>query len=373
MTGAHTPAERRDPLTGEGDAARARPVATPPSRRARLWAALGVGIASGAATLWIARATVLVTADFGVSWNGARALLAGLDPYAAVGPGRRFPMPWPNLYPLTASIVELPLAPLPGDWARALFAGVTGALATLGLTRRHWHGLLALASSAALATLVLTQWSFGLVAAATVPGAAWLVVAKPNLGLACAAGWHTKRQWTWGVAGGALLAAAALVAWPAWPGEWIAVARQAPQVRMMVATPGGFLLLLALLRWRRPEARLLAALALVPHTPAYYDALLLFLVPDTIVETLALTLLTWATFLLDAVVVPRTTGADMSVALATAAPARQALMLALLHLPCLVMVLRRPNEGAVPAWADRASSRAWGALRSLGRRSAVAR
>ena len=42
---------------------------------------------------------------------------------------------------------------------------------------------------------------------------------------------------------------------------------------------GGPLMLLALLRWRRPEARLLAALSCVPHTPELYESLYLFLVP----------------------------------------------------------------------------------------------
>jgi hypothetical protein len=31
------------------------------------------------------------------------------------------------------------------------------------------------------------------------------------------------------------------------------------------------------------------------------------------------------------------------------------LMVALLYLPCLIMVLRRPNEGDVPSWAERAA------------------
>ena len=41
---------------------------------------------------------------------------------------------------------------------------------------------------------------------------------------------------------------------------------------------GGFLLLLALLRWQEPAARTLAALAFVPQTFSSYDSLLVFLV-----------------------------------------------------------------------------------------------
>ena len=43
-------------------------------------------------------------------------------------------------------------------------------------------------------------------------------------------------------------------------------------------TAGGPLILLALLRWRRPEARLLVALGCIPHTTMLYEALPLFLV-----------------------------------------------------------------------------------------------
>jgi hypothetical protein len=44
-----------------------------------------------------------------------------------------------------------------------------------------------------------------------------------------------------------------------------------------VLRPGGWLLLLALIRWRTPEGRLLAALACVPQTGGLYDTLPLFL------------------------------------------------------------------------------------------------
>jgi hypothetical protein len=51
---------------------------------------------------------------------------------------------------------------------------------------------------------------------------------------------------------------------------------------------GGFVALLGLFRWRRPEARLLVALACVPQTMLLYEALPPFLIPRTIGEVVVL-------------------------------------------------------------------------------------
>jgi hypothetical protein len=48
------------------------------------------------------------------------------------------------------------------------------------------------------------------------------------------------------------------------------------------------LVLLALARWRRAEARLLVAMACVPHTTAPYETIPLFLLPETWREAIAL-------------------------------------------------------------------------------------
>ena len=98
---------------------------------------------------------------------------------------------------------------------------------------------------------------------------------------------------------------------------------------------GGPLVLLALLRWRRPEARPLVALACVPHSPLLYEAVPLFLIVRTFEEGLLLSFLTFS----------------VSVAMQLQGPlAYEAWMAAsgqwivwLLYVPALAMVLRRPN------------------------------
>jgi hypothetical protein len=108
--------------------------------------------------------------------------------------------------------------------------------------------------------------------------------------------------------------------------------------------PGGFLLPLALLRWRRPEARLLLALACVPQTPTLNETVPLFLVVQTLPEGLTLMWLTIAAAHLVAAIYQGTsdyqgwmTGAGVWA-------------LWLVYLPCLAMVLRRPNVGVQPMW-----------------------
>ena len=119
--------------------------------------------------------------------------------------------------------------------------------------------------------------------------------------------------------------------------------------------PAGPLLLLALTRWRRPEARLVAAFALVPHSTLFYEALpLLVLVPRTRQQLLALLLLNWIGTLVEAwlVFLP---GFEWRSNVYVVGE----LMLAFAYLPALIVVLRRPNvapdDAPLPAWAEQAA------------------
>ncbi|HET6347114.1 MAG TPA: hypothetical protein VFH51_19425, partial [Myxococcota bacterium] len=100
--------------------------------------------------------------------------------------------------------------------------------------------------------------------------------------------------------------------------------------------PGGFLLLLALLRWRRPEGRLLAALALVPQTTALYETLPLGLIAGNRPQAAAFAAVTVAAHLLYLAGPqgPWPVGAEY----------QWWVMLFLIYLPALVIVLRLPNS-----------------------------
>jgi hypothetical protein len=103
--------------------------------------------------------------------------------------------------------------------------------------------------------------------------------------------------------------------------------------------------LLLIARWRRPEARLVLALACVPQTPLLYETVPLFLVPQTLVEGGALWLGSWLVALWLSVSGPYASDVTRFAASNTAIGW-------LLYLPCTVMILRRPNVGRVPKWLE---------------------
>ena len=127
-----------------------------------------------------------------------------------------------------------------------------------------------------------------------------------------------------------------------------------------VTRPGSFLALLCLLRWRRPEARLVAALACVPQTPMLYEAVPLFLVPRTVFEAATLVVLSFAAMTLTAV--SRQGGFGI-------APGNWDIALFLLYAPCTAMVIRRPNVGSLPSWIESRLPRVWAGLASRQRTS----
>jgi hypothetical protein len=122
-----------------------------------------------------------------------------------------------------------------------------------------------------------------------------------------------------------------------------------PHLIMPVRVAGGFLLLLALVRWKEPEARTLAALAFVPQTFSSYDSLLVFLVPRTRSEALVLVTTTTIVTGIIGYVGPARTYAET---VHRFAPLR----IALVYLPAVAIVLLRRSgksqsvtNSAIPA------------------------
>lgn len=124
---------------------------------------------------------------------------------------------------------------------------------------------------------------------------------------------------------------------PAWLPSWRDALESATHVRAPVGVLGGPLLLLAALRWRRLDARILLACALVPHTPMVYDVVPLALLARTFREALIYALLTHAALFADAAWV---TDAPTAIAATRAAQ----ILNVCIYLPALAAVLSRPNE-----------------------------
>lgn len=302
---------------------------TAPSRAWRLGAAVLVGLVATAFVIALyARQTRAVVSDWDATWFAARALLRGESPYAAI---RVPPWPWHLNYPLPAVLLSLPFAMLPLPLARGLFVGVGAAIFTFVLTRRHRWPLYFVISGAMLWSWIPIQWAPLLVAATLSAPLGWMLVAKPTTGFAL---WAAYPRWTTALGGLAVLGACFLI-WPTWVSEWLASVRGTPH-RLPLLRPGGFLLLLGLLRWKRPEGRLLASLCIVPQTTGLYEVLPLVLLVEDRVQAAIFAALTMTAHLLYLVGPqgPWPVGADF----------QWCVMLALIYVPALITVLRRPNR-----------------------------
>jgi hypothetical protein len=295
----------------------------------RAWAATAAaGIVSGLLCWAAYRLPPETTSDFAQIWIGARALFSGADPYTVVPTtGTRYPL----FYPATSLVAAAPFAAVPLELARVLWAAVNGGALAFAAVR-YGRGLPpALLGACFLNAVVQGQWSPLLTAAAVLPTLSWLWAAKPSVGAALFAAYPGRTA----MAGGALLAAVSLALFPGWPLRWVESLGETNHVAP-VLRPGGVLLLLALLRWRRAEGRLLAALSCAPQTIGLYEALPLFLIPRTRWQGYGLAVASYAVAFGQALLVPR--GPEMS--WETVNEARWPFIFIFLYLPALVMVLR---------------------------------
>jgi hypothetical protein len=288
--------------------------------------------------------------DFAQTWFAARAVLQGKSPYPLIGPGRAFDWPAPWLYPLPAAVATVPLAPFSEPVAVTLFAALSAALFAWALSEHGFGGLLAFASSCVLQAIWVAQWGPLLASAFVILPIGAILVAKPTLGAAVLA---ARPSW-WAVGGGTVLIALSFMSQPLWLSQWRGALQATSllttggfQYRPIIALPWGALVLTALARWRRPEARLLAALACAPLTTLPYEATLVFLVPRGWSEMLTLTVASWLMGKWAAVVFGPVTS------LAGSVQAFGAAITAFLYLPATLMILRRPNVGRLPAWLER--------------------
>jgi len=165
-------------------------------------------------------------------------------------------------------------------------------------------------------------------------------VAKPSIGLALMAGYPRRPA----LIGAAALGGLSLLVWPGWPAAWLPGLDDGVH-RIPIAQPGGILLLLVLLRWRRPEARLLGALACLPQSLTLYETGPLCLIPASRGEAYLLTALSQLAAILMAM--QRT-----DLPLIEIQSHQWPILLLGVYLPALVMVLRRPNEAGRIAAPD---------------------
>ena len=283
--------------------------------------------------------------DFLAFWYAARAWLQGLDPYVVTPSAAPYFIDDKFFYPFPSLFVIAPFTGLPMPVAGAAFFGLSSGLLAYALTRDGYARLPLFLSFPFAMAASLGQWAPLIMAAVLLPGTGFLAVCKPNLGLALAAARPTKAA----IYGGAALLVGSLVFDPAWPQKWLANLRTMQGHPPPIMTLAGALLVLAVLRWRREDARIVLAMAAVPQLPMFADQLPLMLVARTRMESMVLALLSH----IGGVIWLKTRLPDNH-------PSANAALyvLAFAYYPALVMVLRRPNEGSLRDWLGHLSFRA---------------
>ena len=286
--------------------------------------------------VWVGQAPPGFFTDFDYLWLAGNAVWHGQDPYTVTREAiERGTHQVPFYYPGTAAVVMAPFGALSRHLAIALFTGLgMGLLAASVESWRRWIVL----SAPCLQAILLGQWSPWLVAAVGLPWLGFVWAGKPSLGVPLFLGWPSRLA---AIAGLSILVLS-LILLPRWPVLWLSALHDAPQYSAPVQRFGGPLLLLAFLRWRRPEGRLLGILALIPHTTGIYEQLPLLLIPRTKRTFAALMGLSYLAAVLVYTVVSYEPSPTVLVRVERGLSLQWPYFLVLVWLPALYMVLRPP-------------------------------
>lgn len=293
-----------------------------------LWSRLLVAIAVGLFGALLCRfynpAPEAGLVDLSWSFNAARDLLAGRDPYRHAPSVNLIP------YPLPAALVVMPFALLPGPLGIYLLFGLASGLLAFGMLREgQLWSLFTFVSPAFTLAAWSKQWSPLLMAALFYPWLSFVLVAKPTLAppIVLSAPW-TRRSFAVAAAIGTAIVGVSFLLIPDWPWRWLAQVGEYSGFVPLLALPAGPLLALALLRLRERRARLLLLCALVPQQTYVYDQLLLWAVPRTLREMLLLTVISWVALQLAWAMLNTLYGAAQFILLGIYAPALLMVLLA---------------------------------------------
>jgi hypothetical protein len=324
---------------------------TNPSIQARISIALAVAIVAGVFAGFKLRQAgpYFVAGDFTWHWRAADALLRGLSPYKVINTTPVYPFSGGYPYFLSTPLVLLPFGKMAPPAAMALFSGLSAGVLAYAFTHDGYWRLPLLLSAPVVWSTSTGQLTPLITAAMLVPSLGWLAPMKFTIGAAGAA-YNLSRRYVLTAVG---IVAVSVVIWPWWPREWIAELNDFPRrlYHVPVLIPGGILILLVLLRWRRPEARLVASMACIPQTMLFYDQLPLCLVAQTYRQALFAALWSYA-------------APFITVAIYGPAPEERGLLFSQIapiivfayYVPCMIAILFRPNVGSLPHWLERMSS-----------------
>jgi len=270
--------------------------------------------------------------DFDFLYHAASRLLTGESPYAA--DPQWFP------YPLPAVLLAVPFTAIPLSLARPLFDVLVGAAFVYALWRyRGTYALLGVASGAYLLAMWSGQTTPLMVAAALVPALGFLLAVRPNTAAALWIAWPSLRT----LLAASLVLALSLLVLPSWPWDWwLALPLDHEALMPPILRPFGFILLLAAVRWRLPEGRLILAMTFIPQTTLPYELVPLALIPASRAEMAIYVVGTW-------IAVAAAHGFQLSESMARWTAAGWPVTLCAVYLPMLYLVLRRRPAKSKPA------------------------
>jgi hypothetical protein len=260
--------------------------------------------------------------DFDHLYGAAANLVGGKNPYPLAA--QEFP------YPLPAVLLAVPFTGIPLGLARPIFDVLVGWAFVYALWKyRGGYALLALVSGAYLFAMANGQTPPLMVAASLIPALSFLLAVRPNTSASL---WFARPSWA-ALLGASAFLALSLVVLPSWPRDWwMALPLESSELAPPVLRPFGFVLLLAALRWRLPEGRLIFATAFIPQTTLPYELVTLALIPANRLEMAIFVAGTWG-----------------AVAAADQLPqAGWLVTLCAVYLPMLYLVLRRPSSRSEP-------------------------
>jgi hypothetical protein len=261
------------------------------------------------------------TSDFDLLYKAAAGLVQGENPYPAAFP-----------YPLPAVLLAVPFTEIPLTLARPIFDVLVGWAFVYALWRyRGRYALLAVVSGAYLFAMANGQTTPLMVAAALIPALGFLLAVRPNTSVALWIAWPSLRA----LLGASLFLVLSLVVRPSWPWDWwTALLRDNTNLMPPVLRPFGFVLLLAALRWRTPEGRLILATAFIPQSTLPYELVSLALIPANRLEMVIFVAGSW-------IAVAAAGGLQLSHSMAEWTATGWPLTLCAVYLPMLYLVLRR--------------------------------
>lgn len=284
--------------------------------------------------------------DFAPIWHAARLMLAGENPYALIGPGNAVESAWPIFYPATTFVAAVPFTIIPSfHWASTTFVFVSAALLAWGATHDGWHRLPIFPSIAFLTSATLAQWSVIMTAAVFIPALGLIAAAKPQSAMPVIGSTTSARMYAFAVAGAVVLVAASMLLLPTWPADWWRLLRTTENFVPPLVRWGGPLILVGLLRWRRPEAWLILIAACMPQTWPPYNGLMLMAVARTYREAAFLSLFSSVGWIVFAWFAEGLTLEEERVIMS-------AVLNFVSYLPAVAVVLARPNAGDGPLWLE---------------------